>query len=312
MSKAKPRVSVGLPIYNAAEYLAFALDGLLSQAFDDVEVIVSDNGSTDASAEIGRAYAARDARIHFHQGRENRGGIWNFNRVFELSRGEYFMWHAHDDVLAPEFLARCVAILDQFPDVVLCHTNTLVTDAQGQILSRYREDLHLMADNPYERYKQWHVHDRECPLCSVFYGLTRSAALRRTPVRLPFVYSESNLISELALLGKIYQIPDHLFYRRDHPQASTRQYRSNKDLMAWIDPTRLSHGLGPEWQMFSERLKSIGRVPISRQDKLRCALFTLQFFALIPFGSHRRKKSYLGPAQEAGPLLQGGVSSRSD
>src|SRR5687767_14896710 len=85
-----PGVSVGVPVYNGEDYLAECLESLLKQSFEDFELILSDNGSTDATEQICREYAARDARIRYLREPENRGGSWNFNRLPRLARGEYF------------------------------------------------------------------------------------------------------------------------------------------------------------------------------------------------------------------------------
>ena len=98
-----PRVSLGFPVYNGERYLAAALDSLLGQTFRDLEVVICDNASTDRTAELCAAYAARDARVRYHRNPTNLGAAPNFNRTFELSRGEYFKWAAHDDVCAPTF-----------------------------------------------------------------------------------------------------------------------------------------------------------------------------------------------------------------
>ena len=95
-----PRVSIGLPVYNGENYMAAAIDSLLAQTFTDFELIISDNASTDATEQICRDYAHRDGRIRYYREEVNRGAAWNFTHTFELARGEYFKWHAHDDLCA--------------------------------------------------------------------------------------------------------------------------------------------------------------------------------------------------------------------
>src|SRR5215207_1517689 len=108
-----PRVSVGLPVYNGENYLAEAIDSVLAQTYQNFELIISDNASTDSTEEICRDYAARDRRIRYFREPQNRGAAWNFNHTFELARGEYFKWVAHDDVIGPQYLARTVDQLDR-------------------------------------------------------------------------------------------------------------------------------------------------------------------------------------------------------
>src|SRR5437868_2552891 len=92
ISERTPKVSVGLPVYNAENYLDDSLRNLLSQSYPDFELIISDNASTDATEEVCRDYAAKDRRIIYYRNNCNMGISWNHNRVFSLSSGEFFMW----------------------------------------------------------------------------------------------------------------------------------------------------------------------------------------------------------------------------
>jgi glycosyltransferase involved in cell wall biosynthesis len=87
------------------------------QTFQDLEIVICDNGSTDGTGEIARSFAARDDRVRYVRSERNRGGPWNFNRAFRLSRGDYFKWMAHDDVLAPDFLATSLDLLERDREV---------------------------------------------------------------------------------------------------------------------------------------------------------------------------------------------------
>ena len=79
MRDGHPRVSIGLPVYNGEVYLSGALDTLLGQTFTDLELIISDNASTDRTPEICRSYAARDHRVRYIRHEVNRGVPWNHN-----------------------------------------------------------------------------------------------------------------------------------------------------------------------------------------------------------------------------------------
>ena len=115
MNDKKPKVSIGLPVYNGEDFLAEALDSLLDQTYDDFELIISDNASTDSTADICTSYSAKDSRIRYLRSDVNLGAAVNYNLVFELATGEYFKWAAHDDICAPEFIGACVDILDRYP-----------------------------------------------------------------------------------------------------------------------------------------------------------------------------------------------------
>ena len=94
----KPKVSVGMPVYNGAKYIREALDSLLSQTYADFELIISDNASTDGTQQICEEYACKDSRIRYVRQLNNLGALNNFQFVLNEAVGEYFMWAAADDI----------------------------------------------------------------------------------------------------------------------------------------------------------------------------------------------------------------------
>ena len=119
-----PLVSIGMPVFNGEKSLAQALDALLEQDYSNLEVIISDNGSTDRTPMICQEFLKKDSRIKYYRSSENLGSNWNFNRVFDLSSGKYFMWAAHDDLRELSFVRACVEMLEQSAEAVLCHSHT--------------------------------------------------------------------------------------------------------------------------------------------------------------------------------------------
>ena len=117
-----PKVSIGLPVRNGEDTLRIAIDSLLAQDYQDFELIISDNASTDETSKICLDYARRDSRVQFRRNDTNVGAAENFNGVFRSSRGKYFMWAAHDDRWHSSYVGRCLAGLEQNRDVVLCFT----------------------------------------------------------------------------------------------------------------------------------------------------------------------------------------------
>lgn len=114
-----PAISVGMPLYNNAETLRQALDSVLSQSENAIEVILSDDGSTDDTWRICEDYADRDSRIRAH--RHPRLGYYdNFRFTLDASTAPYFVWLAGDDHWHPDYLARCRDVLDTRPEVVGC------------------------------------------------------------------------------------------------------------------------------------------------------------------------------------------------
>ncbi len=108
-----PLVSFGLPVRNGAPTIAQAIESVLAQTFEDWELVISDNLSTDGTSEICASFAARDERIrHVPSGRD-LSIHENFRAAFHHSRGTYFRWHGDDDWLEPTYAERTVAALWQ-------------------------------------------------------------------------------------------------------------------------------------------------------------------------------------------------------
>ena len=149
MTSNQPRLSIGLPVYNGEKFLKEAIDSLLAQTFEDFELIISDNASTDKTEEICRAYAEKDQRIRYYRNDKNIGCARNFDRVFKLSSGEYFKWAAYDDLHAPDFIEKCVEVLDQDPTIILCHSQTYFIDEEGSFLQNYDIKLKAYALKPH-------------------------------------------------------------------------------------------------------------------------------------------------------------------
>jgi len=286
-AKSSPRVSIGLPVYNGEAFLGQALDSLLGQTYPDFELIISDNASTDHTQEICLDYASRETRIEYLRNSENLGAANNYNRLVHAASGEYFKWQAADDVCAPQFLQRCIEVLDQERETVLCYPKTTIIDENNSLLAPYPDDLHLTDPSAYRRYTKFHLRFRTLEKCNSIFGLIRIEALRKTRLIGSFRASDMILLAELALLGKFYELPEFLFYRRDHPQSSMRAY-SKGERVAWFDPNNRNKYQNFYWTIFIEYLRSIHNVQsgLSTTNKLRC------YWEVARWGIWRRR--YLG------------------
>ena len=263
-----PRVSIGLPVRDGAAYLQQQLESLRAQDFKDFELIISDNASTDATERICREAAARDPRIRYHRSERNHGLAWNWNRVFELAGAPYFKWAAHDDEHDPRFLSRCVAVLDADPTVVCCHSASVDIDEHGEVLAQWPQRTVPASSRPHVR-----LADILRPYpCLQIFGVMRRDALARTGLHRPFPESDHALLAELALLGRIVELPEPLFRRRDHSERSVRALptqRSRWTLYTGRPAPRLSFpGIRLSWEI----VRIVWRAPVRGAERLRCFL----------------------------------------
>jgi len=113
------RVGIGVPVYNGGDLLSESLECLRTQTFQDIEVILSDNASTDQTGDICAAFAARDPRFRHIRQPENIGIVANFVAAREASRADLFMWRAHDDLSAQNYVEALVACFERDPAIRL-------------------------------------------------------------------------------------------------------------------------------------------------------------------------------------------------
>ena len=130
MTGAAPRVSVVMPIYNGAAFLASSIDSVLAQTIPDFELILVDDGSTDGTAEIIRDYAARDARI-VPVAKPNSGIADTLNRGLAVARGEWVARLDSDDLMVPERLERQLAFMAANPDAIAAGSYYEIIDPAG-------------------------------------------------------------------------------------------------------------------------------------------------------------------------------------
>lgn len=277
-----PRVSIGLPVYNGEDYLEAALNSILAQTYEDFELIISDNASTDGTAAICRLYAEADDRIRYVRHEENRGGAANFNSLVALARGEYFRWACHDDTIAPTCIERCVEVLDADPDTVLCYVRPQMIGPDGEALDNdrfYLKSLHLRSDDPVRRFRRYLI--KYYPvggMCNAIFGLMRRRVLAQTARINNYPDSDIVLLGEIALWGKYYEIQDRLFYRRDHPHTSMRAHPDAQDRALWFDPENEGRLILPYGLRFVEYVRAIRRAPLTWTARMRCYALLVRYY----------------------------------
>ncbi len=260
-----PKISIGLPVFNGGKYLSQTLDSLLGQSFSEFELIISDNASTDRTAQICREYEGKDPRISYLRQSENRGAAANYNCLFRLSSGaRYFKWAAADDLCGPEMLEQCVTILDTHPDIVLCYPKTSIIDEQSNVIRAHEDQWKLSSPKPTERFCSLLLHLRKC---NAVFGLIRSDVLASTPLIGNYIHSDSCLLVELSLHGRFHELPERSFYRREHAQASSADRSVERQLM-FFDPALRNSIVLQNWRRLWENFRSVWRVPIKFHSRI--------------------------------------------
>ena len=172
-----PRVSIGMPVYNGEKYIEAAIKSILAQTYSEFELIISDNASTDRTMTICQAYVAEDRRIHYYRNDHNLGAAPNFNRVFELSSGEYFKWASSDDVIAPDYLEKCVNVLELNPEVILSYPRTRIINERGEFIGHHTYMADVSSGKPHICFRNIVIYREE--VFQIF-GLIRSSCLLYT------------------------------------------------------------------------------------------------------------------------------------
>ena len=131
MSDRKTLISIGMPVYNGETHLCQALDSLLAQSYEDFEIHISDNASTDRTGEICRSYRSIDKRVHYHYDPNHVGVLANYHRALNLTSSEYFMWAAADDCWSANYVETLMECLLARPEAALAAGRTLYIDGKG-------------------------------------------------------------------------------------------------------------------------------------------------------------------------------------
>jgi glycosyltransferase involved in cell wall biosynthesis len=290
---APPRLSVGLPVYNGEKYLGQSIESLLGQSYEDFELIISDNASTDGTADICRRYGKQDPRIRYIRQPRNIGLSPNHNFVVSQSRGKYFKWAAADDLYGRDLLKRCVDALDEYADVVLAHSWEAVIDDAETVTQAM--DYPLATDSPRapERFKGilfgysglFESSDPAVPglvrvdnrgflrSCDI-YGVSRTAVLRNVAPLGSYHHADRIIACALALHGRFHMTPDWLYFRRDTPDRTYQKAPKLRDRCEVNDPSRKNRLLHPTPRLVAEYFwgyaDAIRRAPLSPADRREC------------------------------------------
>jgi glycosyltransferase involved in cell wall biosynthesis len=291
MRLSKPRITIGLPVYNGEAFLGTALDSLLAQRYSDFQIVVSDNASTDCTEEISREYAKHDSRVRYDRLDENVGAIGNFNHVFRFCDSQYFKWAACDDVYESTYLERCIAEMDRNESVVWCHSQSGKIDEHGRVLQiedpraegwshTSHAGLPRANSQSKSRYRRFRGVLLGTVWCADSYGVIRSEALRKTKLFPACFGSERVLIGALSLQGPYAEIPETLFYQRIHSQAAG-SICSAADQAAYAVGKKPKRCIPTRPLLLKGHLDVIRNTQMSFGDRMLCRFAIVQYLCQV-------------------------------
>jgi len=195
-------VSIGLPTYNRVRSFEQALNSARAQDYEPLEIVISDNASTDGTGAFCEDVAATDSRIRYIRQSSNRGSTANFRAVLAEARGEFFMWLGDDDWMDPTYVSQCMSILGTDPSY------SIVSGSDRYYVGgKFNRDGVRLSLEEHAREDRVVRYFRQVTMNGVFYGLMRRDALSTVPIE-HMLGADWFMIAAMAFLGKIKMLED--------------------------------------------------------------------------------------------------------
>lgn len=264
-------VSIGIPVYNEAKFLEDTLTSLLSQDYPNIEFIISDNASTDATMEICNRAAEADSRIRILRAETNNGSAANFMRCLDEAHGEFFLWAAGHDLWSSNLVSQCVIALEAHPNAVIAAPESHWIDVASQPFGNNVSMLDTRGMDPLARIFAllWaNMHP--------IYGVMRTAVLRAAGPIPNYSGSDLVLLARMILTGDIVPAGNALWLRRQIRPPETMQDRQRRYRGSQF---KLGKSFLPLTRLAYEVLRAVWSSKLQLPDKLA---FTLAFPWQLP------------------------------
>lgn len=224
----KPLVTIGVPVYNGEKYLQRALDSLAAQTYPNLEIIISDNASTDETPSICQRFAAADNRVRYLRMSQRLSAVENFRFVFDQHTGDYFMWAADDDVRSSNYVESLVRGFECNPDAAIVYSD----------IARFADDFRAAVPDPqfvdmfrdlsgFERI----LHHAKHHICVHIYGLIRCDLMTGYRWYSVDLGPDVPLLCHLAARGEFVYVPGATFFShvtvRSHQATARRLLHRN-------------------------------------------------------------------------------------
>ena len=239
-------VHIGMPVYNGEAHLAEALDSLLNQTYDNFEIFLVDNASTDGTADIASTFALKDQRILYIRQQDWLHATDNWLRTFELAApgSRYFMWASDDDLWDKSYIESLLPPLLESEDVVLSFPQVDTFDKAGHTLETLYRDVYPAGLTACKR-----IHSIiNSGKFSAIYGLIRTSAVQWSPCLYEACFgADLWFLIRMATAGRFHIVKRPLFFKRSGGISET-----NGDPSTVRDPSKIWNIGKKEWDLIDE------------------------------------------------------------
>ena len=247
MKSKTPLVSIGMPVYNGEEYIRQALDSLLAQDFKDFELIISDNASTDNTAEICKRYLEKDNRIRYYRNEVNIGAEANFNNLINYATAPYFMWASHDDIRESSYITELVKIMESDKSIVLAFSDFDTIDENGKQIGIYPKILKLSSSETIFKRAYRFISFKEADgKANLIYGLMRTPIIKEMGGFVNFGrgdYAIDDLTLFLILFRGNFHITNKLLFHKRLVSTGDKQPNEYTIFECFIKTPRFIHNI---------------------------------------------------------------------
>ena len=213
-----PLVSIGVPVRNGLPYIARAIEDVLAQDYPNIEIIVSDNGSTDATGTLMKEIAQRDSRVRVVSQEVTLTAFDNFEWLMRQSRGKYFLWAAHDDLRPTDYVSALVRHLEAHPEAVLAFGELRTSATFDGTYASKPFDYATESMGTLARVRKTAFHQ-----CYHIYGVWRLEALQRIPFIFNAWWPDLPLMLAASCLGEFHRVDPVCFDYLEIPKTNEQR-----------------------------------------------------------------------------------------
>ena len=219
-----PLVSICIPVFNEGKDIERTITNVLSQTYENFEVVISDNASTDQTEAICRRIAQKDDRLKYFRSLKTSNQNENFNRVFKLSKGQFTLWMGGHDWLDPGCIEQCIAKFEENPEFVLITTNKKYLDDNGVEYYKEYNGTMLNLNTSYKRFSRmlWFLTETYLYIGPVS-SIMRRSVLEKTGMLKSVMYADLIFALDMSLLGPWGHIPKCLQFRKNPSFFSAKE-----------------------------------------------------------------------------------------